>query len=142
MSRASENGSMTCKSCNKKLRPGEANEISLQARDANGEIIHLRSIAECKDCLAKIIAENDDILDCAMKAMISSGKESYLATYAKHLEKRLRELEMEMALKLVDMAGIESEIENFKEHVTFLERIIGECGCNKCTALFDQIKTR
>jgi len=129
-----------CDACGKKdLQPGDAIEVSLHGKPLGGEETCLRSITTCKECHAKIAGENGDILAVAMRSMVSSGKESYLATYAKHLERRLRDMETDAQLKDVDVAKMETELENAKEHVDFLEKIVA--ACKGCKSLFDQLKS-
>jgi hypothetical protein len=129
-----------CDACGKKnLQPGDTNAVSLHGKPRDGETIRFRSITACKECYAKITAENGDILAIAMQSMVSSGKDSYLATYIKHVERRLRDREIDANLKDVDVAKMETELENAKEHIAFLEKIIA--ACKSCKPLFDRIKS-
>lgn len=129
----------TCAICGKEVPRGGVT-IVLRSQDGIGKETILGAVTTCTGCHAKIVTEDPSILECSIKAMISSGEESYLATYCKHLERRLRDLEIETNLKDADMAKMESDRDDAmdRDHAKFLERIIA--NCKSCSSLFARKK--
>jgi hypothetical protein len=132
-------GKVTCTICGKEI-PGCGVTIVLRSRDGNGKETVLGAATTCTGCHVKIVAESPGIIGCSLKAILSTGKDSYLATYCKHLERRLRELEIET--KAVDMQAMETERDAAMNqgHVTFLEKIIK--NCKSCSSLFAREKDK
>jgi hypothetical protein len=107
------------------------NEIALQARERYGSCTDFRSITTCNSCFTTVMTKhggykaNDAVLAGMIKALIMdpAGMDTYLVTYAKHLERRLRDLEMETSMKDVTLAKMEVERDECKDKIEFLEKL-------------------
>jgi hypothetical protein len=127
-----------CCTCKKKSRPGESGKIALEARDGIGNKVELRSVRVCSECFKKIAKhEGQHVMDeggdlaAALDAMfINDG--SYLATYAKHLARRLRELEVETHLKDAALERLGDDLAAWKGRAESFERAARQCGCKAC----------